>query len=134
MFKSKKSILLSVLAVVLVAALAVGAYFLYDSLKPETEYGSKTVTVIVTKDGEVLQNASHKTDAEYLEGVLRENNIAEFSSGQYGVYIESACGIKADSSSEFWAIYLNGEMTQYGASEQPVKDGETYELRLEKFW
>jgi hypothetical protein len=134
MFKNKKSILLSVLAVVLVAALAVGAYFLYDFLKPEVQEGSKTVTVTVTRDGQTLQNKNYKTDAEYLEGVLRENNIAEFSSGQYGVYIESACGIKADSSSEFWAIYLNGEMTMYGASEQPVKDGEIYELRLEKFW
>lgn len=134
MFKSKKSILLSVLAVVLVAALAVGAYFLYDSLKPEVQEGSKTVTVMVTRDGEILQNKSYKTNEEYLEGLLRENDIAEFSSGQYGVYIESACGIKADSTSEFWAIYLNGEMTQYGASEQPIKDGENYELRLEKFW
>lgn len=134
MFKSKKSILLSVLAVVLVAALAVGAYFLYDSLKPKVQEGSKTVTVMVTMDGEILQNKSYKTNEEYLEGLLRENDIAEFSSGQYGVYIESACGIKADSTSEFWAIYLNGEMTQYGASEQPIKDGENYELRLEKFW
>lgn len=133
MFKSKKSILLSVLAVVLVAALAVGAYFLYDSLKPKVQEGSKTVTVTVTRDGEILQNKSYKTNEEYLEGLLRENGIAEFSSGQYGVYIESACGIKADSTSEFWAIYLNGEMTQYGASEQPIKDGENYELRLEKF-
>ena len=134
MFKTKKSILFSVLAVILVAALAVGAYFLYDSLKPSVQQGSKAITILVTKDGETLKNESYKTNAEYLEGVLKENNSAEFSSGQYGVYIESACGIKADSTSEFWAIYLNGEMTQYGASEQPVMDGETYELRLEKFW
>lgn len=134
MFKSKKTILLSVLAVVLVAALAVGAYFLYDRLKPQAQEGEKTVTVMVVKDGQTLQKKSYNTDAKYLEGVLKENDIAEFSIGQYGAYIDSVCGIKADSTQEFWAIYLNGEMTQYGASEQPVKDGETYELRLEKFW
>ena len=134
MFKSKKTIIISALAVVLVAALAVGAYFLYDRLKPQAQEGEKTVTVMVVKDGQTLQNKSYNTDAEYLEGVLKENDIAEFSIGQYGAYIESVCGIKADSTQEFWAIYLNGEMAQYGASELPVNDGETYELRLEKFW
>lgn len=134
MFKNKKSILLSVLAVVLVAALAVGAYFLYDSLKPETEVGAKSVTVIVTDtvNNTESKTFTYKTDALYLADLLLENKLASGTDGEYGLMLETVNGITADDAKyQFWGIYLDGEMTQYGASTQPVKDGDTFEIKLE---
>ena len=41
-------------------------------------------------------------------------------------------GIKADDSKKtYWAIYVNGDYSQYGADSQPVNDGDAYALRLE---
>lgn len=134
MFNNKKSILLSVLAVVLVAALAVGAYFVYTSFKPQTQQGSKAVTVTVT---DTVNNTEQKvynlkTDAEYLEDLLLENEIAQGSVGEFGFTIETVNGITADGSKyQYWAIYVNGEYSQYGASTQPVLDGDSFELKLE---
>lgn len=134
MFKNKKSILLSVLAVLLVAALAVGAYFLYDSLKPETQQGSKNVTIIVTDtvNGAEQKTFEYYTDAEYLADLLLEKELAEGSTGEYGFSIETVDGTSADASQyQYWAIYVNGEYGQYGASTQPVIDGDKFELKLE---
>ena len=134
MFKTKKSILLSVLAVILVAALAVGAYFLYDSLKPTAEVGSKAVTVIVTDTVNQTEQKTYnyKTDALYLADLLTEKELASGTDSEYGLMIETVNGVTADATKyQFWGIYLNGEMTQYGASTQPVTDGDTFELKLE---
>ena len=134
MFKTKKSILLSVLALVLVAALAVGAYFLYDTLKPQTQQGSKNVTVIVTDtvNGAEQKTFDYFTDAEYLADLLLEKELAEGSIGEYGFTIETVNGTTADAGKyQYWAIYVNGEYSQYGASTQPVIDGDKFELKLE---
>ena len=136
MSKKTKSLVASIIAIVIVAALAVGAYALYQNLKPQAQEGSKTVSIIVTNSvtGESLGNFEYKTDVLYLADLLKENAIAEFSTSEYGEYIESVCKVAADSSaSQYWAMYVNGEYGQYGASEQPVTDGDTFELKLESW-
>ena len=134
MSKKTKSLVLSVVAVLLVAALAVGAYFLYEHLKPKPQEGTKAVTVIVTDsvNGTEQKTYEYMTDAEYLADLLIEKGLADGSEGQYGFTIEAVNGITADGSKfQYWAIYVNGEYGNYGASEQPVLDGDTFELKLE---
>ena len=56
----------------------------------------------------------------------------ESSAGEYGMYITSVNGIKADDGQKtYWAIYVNGEYGQYGAGSQPVSDGDVFKLVYE---
>lgn len=149
MQKNTKSIIVAVISVVLVAALCLGAWALYDNFKPTPEapsssdtsstgeeIGAKAVTIKVrnTVTGEEEKVFNYNTDQDYLVGVLTENNLASGTVGQYGLMIETVNGVTADSSqNQFWAIYVNGEYGMYGADTQPVNDGDTFELVLETF-
>lgn len=58
----------------------------------------------------------------------------ENAAGDFGTFIVSVNGIKADDSKKtYWAIYVNGDYSQYGADSQPVNDGDAYALRLESY-
>lgn len=134
MSKKSKQIILSVLAVVLVVAIAAGGYFLYQKFKPTAKTGEKSITLIVRDDvhGTEEKVITVETDASYLWDVLRENKIAEGEEGEYGIYITSVYGTVADAAAnEFWSIYVNDTMGTYGVSEQPVSDGDTIALSLE---
>ncbi|SEA86085.1 protein of unknown function [Oribacterium sp. KHPX15] len=107
------------------------------SPKPDSS-GQKAYTLEVS-DGEKSNHYSGRTDAEYLSGLLdelknTEDFIYESTSSDYGMYITSVNGLKADDSKKtYWAIYVNGEYGQYGANSQPVNDGDTYALKLESY-
>ena len=63
-----------------------------------------------------------------------EDFTYESSTSDYGMYISSVNGLKADDTKKtYWAIYVNGEYGQYGADSQPVNDGDEYALKLESY-
>ncbi|MCR5683969.1 MAG: DUF4430 domain-containing protein [Lachnospiraceae bacterium] len=107
------------------------------SAKPETT-GQKEYTLEVSDGNKSIPYAG-KTDAAYLSGLLDElKDTGDFdyesSTGDYGTYITSVNGIKADDAKKtYWAIYVNGEYGQYGADAQPVNDGDAYDLKLESY-
>ena len=107
------------------------------SAKPETT-GQKAYTLEVSDGNKSIPYAG-KTDAAYLSGLMDElKDTGDFdyesSTGDYGTYITSVNGIKADDAQKtYWAIYVNGEYGQYGADSQPVNDGDAYALKLESY-
>ncbi len=81
-----------------------------------------------------------RTDAQYLSELMDELQAAgdfsyEGSSGEYGLFIESINGRKADYSTDgaYWAIYVNGSYGEYGADAQPVEDGGQYGFVYETY-
>ena len=130
--KKQTKIIIAVAAAVLLIAAMVGAYLAFS---PKTQEGAKTVTLeVVDKDGETTTYEVH-TDAEYLIDVMKDAKSQGFTyegeEGQYGLTIHTINGLKADfnTDSAYWSFYINGEYCNYGVSEQPVADGDTFTIR-----
>ena len=125
--KNKKPIIAAVVLVVV----AVVLFGVYSFTKPKTEKGSKEVTVqVVDKDGNA-EDFTYHTDREYLGEVLKDEKLVEGEDGEYGLFITSVNGIKADDSSqEWWCITKGGEQVNTSADKTPIADGDTFELTL----
>lgn len=124
----KKQILTVVVLVLLVIAMGIG----YVVLKGNTSEGTKNITVeIVDSQGESTVYEL-KTDAEYLAGALDEieDLTYEAEDSTYGLVYSSFNGEKAvyDEDGAYWAFYLNGDYCSFGASEQPVTDGDAFQI------
>ena len=135
MNKTKKTLL--AIAAILVCILCFVLIYVKFAPRPETT-GSKAFELVVS-DGTESKTYTGKTDAPYLAGLLdqlqqTEDFTYESAAGDYGTFITSVNGIKADDSAKtYWAIYVNGEYGQYGADAQPVNDGDAFSLNLESY-
>lgn len=127
-----KKIVLGVAAlVVLIAVFAL----CYISFRPKTQQGAKSFTVEVIDDqGESKKYTGH-TDAEYLRQALEELDgfTMEGSESQYGLYVETVNGVKADynANGSYWSFYVNGALCNYGVDSQPVADGDAFTIQYE---
>lgn len=129
----KKKLLLGILAIVLVVAALLTAYFVF---RPNTSGGTKSVVIDVTDDTGTVTEYKRKTDAQYLAQVFDEIDglTVEGEMGDYGLYIQKVNGLSAvyEIDGAYWAIYVNGEYGSYGTDAQPVNDGDTFGLVYEK--
>lgn len=124
----KKNILI-VVAAVLVVALMLGAYFLFREQAVEGEK-SITITVINSRGEETVYEL--KTDALYLEDAMKEAEGLTFvgEEGPYGLMVSEVNGERAvfEENSAYWGFNVNGTYCNYGISEQPVEDGDAFEI------
>ena len=117
----------------------IGFVLVHVNLAPKPVVGGQKAYTLEVSDGNKSVQYSGKTDAVYLSGVLNElqdtgNFKYENASGDYETFIISVNGIKADDSKKtYWAIYVNGGYSQYGADSQPVNDEDAYALKLESY-
>ncbi len=134
---NKKRLYITGISAIIVCIICFALVYIRFSPKPATA-GQKEYTLEVS-DGNKSVQYSGKTDSEYLSDLIDElkntdNFEYESSAGDYGMYITSVNGLKADDEQKtYWAIYVNGEYGQYGADLQPVNDGDAYALKLESY-
>lgn len=134
--KNKKGIIIGIVALIVVILAGVG---IYAKFGPKTTSGSKAYTLTVVAEDGTETTYEGKTDAEVLHELLdevaaNEDFTYEGSDGDYGFFVDTVNGGKADSNAgSYWAIYVNGEYGQYGVDEQPVADGDAFKLAFETF-
>lgn len=122
-----KKIAIAVLAVVLVAALMAGLWWF---TRPETQEGSKSITVtVVHKDGSE-KVFTYKTNEEYLGPVLTAEGLIQGDDSEYGMMIHTVDGEKADYAVDqgWWQILIWDEASTVGIDSIPVTDGGEYQL------
>ena len=126
-----KKLIIAIIAVVAVIGLMLGVYF---ATRPETQQGSKSITVVVVHEDGTEKTFEYRTDAEYLAEVLLAEELVTGSESEYGLTIESVDGVTADwNDNVYWAIYIGDEAATTGASSIPVTDGGVYKLVYEAF-
>ena len=88
----------------------------------------------LSKAGVTDAAVCEKIAAKAAELKAKGDFTYEGSDSEYGLYIESVNGLKADYNVDkaYWAIYVNGEYGQLGADTQPVNDGDSFKLAYEK--
>lgn len=121
-----------IIALVLAVILAVGMVFAYSAFREKATEGTKTITIeVINSKGESTLYET-KTDAEYLLGAIEDTKelTVEGYEGQYGFTVSAVNGETADFTvdSAYWAFYLGEEYCNYGVSEQPVNDGDSFRI------
>ena len=92
--------------------------------------GSKQVTIKVVNEADESKVYELMTDAEYLQQIMEEakedgltyvceNGMVLTVNGENAIWEEDHA---------YWSILVNGEYGQYGIAEQPVKDGDVFEI------
>lgn len=128
--KNKKLLGLGVL--ILAVILLLGVFFL---TRPDTTAGGKNITVTVVHKDESEKVFELSTDQEYLGPALVEGGVVEDNQSEYGLYILTADGETVDEAAqEWWCLTQNGESLTVGADDQPIVDGESYELVFTIGW
>lgn len=91
----------------------------------------KTVTVTVThKDGST-KDFTYETTEEMLGAVLVSEGLIEGDDGQYGLFVTTVDGYKADEGSqEWWCLTVDGESAMTGIDSTPIEEGRKYGLVL----
>ena len=84
-----KKLVLSLVAFVAVVAVLVGVYF---ATRPETQQGSKTITVTVVHKDKTEKVFTYHTDEEKLDKVLLAEGLIEGYTDTYGFVVEEVDG------------------------------------------
>ena len=121
-----KKMIIALIAFVVVVGLAVGIYFI---AKPETQEGSKTVTLVVVHGDKTEKKLTVKTDAQYLEEVLLSEGILKAEDNENGLY-NTVDGetVNWDENQSWWQIFEGDTASVRGVKEIPVEDGGVYKL------
>lgn len=127
--KDKKK-LGALIALLIVLVVGLSAMFLIFSEKP-TE-GNKVVTIEVINQAKDSVKYEVKTSSQFLKQAMEEAEGLEFSGteGQYGMMIDTVNGEFAEynTNGAYWSFYVNGEYCNYGISEQPIEDGDAFQI------
>lgn len=93
--------------------------------------GTKQITLtVVHRDGS-SKDFPLETTREMLGDALEDEGLIEGEEGQYGLFVTTVDGEKADEGShEFWSLSIAGEMATTGVDSTPIEDGGQYELTL----
>ncbi|MBE5798636.1 MAG: DUF4430 domain-containing protein [Clostridiales bacterium] len=122
----------SAVLVLLVAALS----FVYLTFGEKPISGSKAITITVVNSAAQETAYSLKTDAAYLLDAMKETDGLTFSGaeGPYGLMIDTVNGERAvySENGAYWGFSVNGQYCNYGASEQPVQDGDAFVIAYTK--
>lgn len=123
--KNKKLILgLGAVLIVLIAVFT--AVFCLN--RPETVKGSKKIGVTVVFADKTEKEYEIHTDAEYLADALLEEGVIEekATDGMYTVIAGERADYTLDNS--WWCVTKGGKMTSVGMNEQPIADGDSFEI------
>ena len=118
---------IALVALIVVAAILAGLYFLFRADPPE---GDKTVTVKVVHADQSEKEFTYETDDEYLGELLTEEGLVEGEVSEYGMYITKVDGEQAvfETDNAYWALYENGEYASTGVDQTVLDNGDEFSL------
>jgi len=126
--KNKKKLLGLGALIIIIAAFAI----IYGKFSEKPVEGSKAVTIEVINSKEESTMYELQTDAEYLQQAMDEAEGLEYvgEEGPYGIQVMSVNGEEAvyETDAAYWGFFVNGEYCNYGISEQPVEDGDAFQI------
>ena len=93
-----------------------------------------TITVTVIDNEGKSEEFKINTKSDNLGDALVMSGLVEGEDGQFGLFIKSVNGLRADYDLDgaYWSVSKGGEMLMTGASETPIADGDSFELTYTK--
>ncbi len=125
----KKKIIAAASVLILLVGVLCAILFMRND-KEATASVKKVAVEVVHGDGKA-ETFEYSTEAKFLGEVLKENGLVEGEEGEYGLFITSVDGEKADDTKEqWWCITKGGAPVNTSADQTPVQDGDLFELTL----
>ncbi|BBF41804.1 hypothetical protein lbkm_0484 [Lachnospiraceae bacterium KM106-2] len=125
--KSRKNLVGALLLILLIVAM----FFLYKATAPKTNDSEKRVSVTVIHLDKSRKEFNYRTNAKFLGDLLKKEKLVKGEKGQYGLFITTVDGEKADDSKkQFWSISKKGKSVNTGVDSTPLADGDRFELTL----
>lgn len=116
------------LLVLLIAAMALT----FITFREKSVEGEKSITIEVVMQDETSTVYEVDTDAEYLIEAMEDADGLSFQGedGAYGMSISVINDVRADYTLDgaYWGFYVNGDYCNYGVSQQPVEDGDSFRI------
>lgn len=129
---NKKKVIGIVAFILIIAALIV-AYLMFG---PKATSGDKSITIEVVNSKQEITSYDVDTDAEFLRQAMDETEGLTYSGteGEYGIMLSTVNGETADFEKDgaYWSVTVNGEYGNYGIDQQPVVDGDVYQIAYTK--
>ena len=127
-----RKIFKNLVAVMMVAMLALALFGCGGkAAETDADAGPATVAFDVVINGEVTQTHVGETEADNLGDFLRESGAVEGEDTEYGMFITTVDGVKADDSQgQWWCVTKGGQTVQTGVDSTPIADGDKFELTL----
>ena len=92
-----------------------------------------TISVKITNPDGKTETVKIDTKADNLADALLEKKLVEGEETDYGLYITTVKGVKAEDG-YWWALTdKDGEMLQTGASSTPIADGDIFGLEYSAY-
>lgn len=121
-----------ILTVVLVLAIVGLMILAHGTFSEKAVKGGKNISVEVIGNEKEAVRYELSTNQEYLLGALQEIEELEMESedGPYGPMLLSINGEFAEfnTNGAYWAFYVNDGYCNYGVAEQPVEDGDAFQI------
>ena len=121
-----------ILTVVLVLAIVGLMTLAHGTFSEKAVKGGKNISVEVIGNEKEAVRYELSTTQEYLLGALKEIEELEMESedGPYGPMLLSINGEFAEfnTNGAYWAFYVNDGYCNYGVAEQPVEDGDAFQI------
>lgn len=132
MNKKSRVSLKHILGVAALALLIAALVLVYAVFREKPVSGGKQITIEVVNSAGQSKVYPVSTDAEFLLGAMTDAEGLTFTGieGPYGLMISTVNGETADYDVDqsYWSFTVNGEYCNYGASEQPVEDGDAFAI------
>lgn len=124
---SKKKTIVAILIILVVIAALMAVYMAFG---PSTSKGTKKVNISVTNDKGSVSEYEVKTDAKFLKEAMEAAKGLTVTLDSSKTMVDSVNGLKAEYAADgaYWAFYVNGKYCDYGITEQPVNDGDLFEV------
>lgn len=89
--------------------------------------------VVVDGNGKEASQTIETTEKTVGAALLKEGIISG-EEGQYGLYVDTVNGIKADYDKDgtYWAFYIGSEYANTGVDSTDIEANQTYSLKLQK--
>lgn len=132
MNKSKNKLLITLIAVVIVLGLALGAAALYKSKQNLTTSNQHSPELVASETGRTEISYSATPGITSLEQLKLEAENVVVSESEYGELVESIEGHESGTDGNYWSFYINGEMAQVGAGAYIQEEGDVIEWKFQK--
>ena len=123
-----------IIGLVVLALLVGGMLFAYSKLGPKSsdvKKGAKEITIVVEHGNKDKKEFVYNTDKAFLGEVLLDEKLVEGAMGEYGLFITSVDGEKADDTKQqWWCVTKSKGQVNTGADKTPIEDGDTFELTM----
>lgn len=118
-----------------VLAVLLGLFLImWSAFKAKPVEGTKSVSLSVVDDNGESITYDTKTDALVLQELMDELSddglTYSGTESEYGLMVDTVNGLRADYTLDgaYWSFYVNDEYCNYGISEQPVNDGDDFDI------